>query len=146
MYMPVEYGEALGHKALGMGIRVGDYTAFVTKDAATSYPVSVETPRGLVIVGANEAGMYVETAPAEADIMQSLYFAWSAFHPETEIVAANDVAGGSRGKGPVAIVEHGHAKRRPHNVPIGLRRASRSCGLRHCGRYGRIARCPGFAA
>lgn len=88
LYMPVEHGDALAPKTLGIGVKAGEYTAFITADAAREYPVSLLTPLGRVMVSANEAGMTVEAAPSDVQTMQVFYFAWSANHPGTRIIAA----------------------------------------------------------
>ncbi|MHC4384343.1 MAG: DUF3179 domain-containing (seleno)protein [Planctomycetota bacterium] len=83
LYMPVAHGEVLRPKTLGMGISIGDYNAFVSADAAAVTPVHLDTPAGPVVIAANDSGMELLEAPDDARTVQTLYFAWSAFHPDS---------------------------------------------------------------
>jgi len=81
-------GSALPPKELGLGIRAGDRAIFVTRRAAASNPVDVETAFGVVRVRASDAGVYAENIPESVIAAQTFYFGWSAFYPDTEIVDA----------------------------------------------------------
>jgi hypothetical protein len=83
LYMPVDHGKVLRPKTLGMGISIGDYSAFVSADAAAVTPVRLDTPAGSVVIGASDSGMQLLDAPDDALAIQTLYFAWSAFHPDS---------------------------------------------------------------
>ncbi|MCH7797964.1 MAG: DUF3179 domain-containing protein [Planctomycetes bacterium] len=83
LYMPVVHGDTLPPKTLGVGIIAGDYTAFVSAEAARDEPVRLETASGLVVVAAGDSGMTIVEAPSDVLTVQSLYFAWTAFHPES---------------------------------------------------------------
>ena len=72
LYMPVTHGDVLGPKPLGMGIRLGDYTAFVSAEAARAEPVRLDTGAGEVVVGANESGMVLLGAPNHVLSLQAL--------------------------------------------------------------------------
>ena len=85
LYMPVDHGDVLPPKTLGMGVAVGDYAAFVSVDAARDAPLRLDTPSGSVLVAANEAGLELIEAPDDVRSMQVLYFAWSAFHPGSRV-------------------------------------------------------------
>lgn len=80
------FGSELPPKTLGMGIKVGGFTAFVPRAAAKNGAVTVETPDGPVVVSANPAGLAVDKAPESAETVQTFYHSWSAFHPDTKIV------------------------------------------------------------
>ena len=86
--MTSEPGTALPKKTLGLGLLFGDRAVFVTEQTAARRLVPVETPNGVVEVRAETGvGMQVLTdLPAGVRAVQTFYYAWSAFHPETEII------------------------------------------------------------
>ncbi len=79
-------GDALPKKTLGIGIRAGDKAWFITAKAAGKGR-TIETPLGPVRVSAGESSLIVEEAPAEVQTIQTFYYSWSAFHPETEVIS-----------------------------------------------------------
>ncbi|MDY7109851.1 MAG: DUF3179 domain-containing (seleno)protein, partial [Planctomycetota bacterium] len=87
LFMPMEFSDALPAKTLGMGVRLGEYTAFVTAEAAREDPVTLQTPGGeVVITFRDNAGMFVRSAPPKARVVQTFWHSWSAFHPGTRII------------------------------------------------------------
>ncbi len=72
-------------KTLGLGLKVGSFAAFVTAELARKGPVKIETPEGLAIVTADEAGVMLQSAPAGTRALQTFYHSWSAFHPQTKV-------------------------------------------------------------
>jgi len=86
LIMAVEYGDKLWIKTLGMGVSVGEKSWFVTQKRAQEGEVNVETEMGVVKIRANEAGMELLEVPDGVRAVQTFYFAWSSFYPETEIL------------------------------------------------------------
>lgn len=82
---PREHGDALPKKTLGVGILAGERTWFVPVDAIGE-GMMVETPAGEVRLRTGPAGVEVVTAPDSVFTAQAFYYAWSAFHPSTEVV------------------------------------------------------------
>ena len=80
------YGDALPAKTLGLGIQAGDQTWFISADAAGPAGKIIQTPLGPVRVHAKDGGVAVDEAPDGVQTMQSFYYSWSAFHPETEVI------------------------------------------------------------
>jgi len=86
LLVPVaSHGDELPAKTLGLGIKADDAAYFVPVDAIGERFV-VETELGAVVASASDAGIMVVRAPTGVHTVQSFYYAFSAFHPETEIV------------------------------------------------------------
>ena len=81
--------ERLPHKALGVGVLVGDTAYFIPKSAAIEEPVTFTTEHGAVTIEANDAGMQVVEIPDGALTIQTFWHSWAAFHPKTEIISGN---------------------------------------------------------
>jgi hypothetical protein len=79
-------GEALPWNTLGVGVSAGSYTAFVTAAALRDEPMTLDTPAGPVTLSADDAGVQIGAAPADARVAQTFYHAWSALHPETRVI------------------------------------------------------------
>jgi len=80
-----DFGGELPKKTLGLGIKVGEQAFFVPIDKIGKRFV-VETDAGKVVVVASKAGVQVVRAPKGAQTLQSFYYAFTAFHPQTKIV------------------------------------------------------------
>lgn len=78
-------GDALPRKTLGLGVFAAGDAWFVTTDALGD-GFTLETPLGAVRARAGEAGVEVLEAPAGSQTVQTFYYAWSAFHPQTEVI------------------------------------------------------------
>ncbi|MHC4975340.1 MAG: DUF3179 domain-containing (seleno)protein [Planctomycetota bacterium] len=86
-------GEALAtKKTLGLGIKQGDRAWFITVEAIGE-GYTLETPDGPVTVETNDAGVYVGEAPEGTTTVQTFYYSWSAFHPDTEVIATEEQKG-----------------------------------------------------
>ncbi len=81
-----EHDDRLPPKELGLGIRAGATSVFVTSAAARDAPVTVPTELGPVVVRSAPEGMRVELLPEGASAVQTFYHSWAAFHPQTEII------------------------------------------------------------
>ncbi|MGI9013745.1 MAG: DUF3179 domain-containing (seleno)protein [Phycisphaerales bacterium] len=80
-------GTDLPPMTLGLGIVADDRAWFIThENARQNGPITVETSSGTVVVEATPAGMRVIEQPDGVMTMQSLYYAFSAFHPECEVI------------------------------------------------------------
>lgn len=79
------HGDTLPKKTLGLGIKAGGKSYFVPERAITERFV-IRTPEGEVVAVPSDAGVMVVRAPDGVRTVQSFYYAFSAFHPETEIV------------------------------------------------------------
>lgn len=88
IFHPFDFGDELPPKTLGMGIRAGDFTAFVTQKRAMRGRVTVETPRGKVIVSANESGFTIHESPESVQTVQTFFHSWSAFYRDSRILKA----------------------------------------------------------
>jgi len=90
LLVPVEgMGDELPRKTLGMGVFAQGKAWFVSAGAlADGY--TLQTPAGPVEAVANEAGVEVTNAPRGVQTVQTFYYAWSAFHPQTEVVATDE--------------------------------------------------------
>jgi peroxiredoxin len=88
-------GDALPRKTLGVGIALGEGDAakawFVPVDAIGDGR-TVRTPAGDVMLTKNPAGIAVAEAPEGVRTAQTFYYSWSAFYPETSVVAAESPA------------------------------------------------------
>jgi len=83
-----DQGDALPRKTLGLGVFAAGDSWFVTIDALGD-GFTLETALGAVRARAGEAGVEVLEAPVGAQTVQTFYYAWSAFHPQTEVVEAD---------------------------------------------------------
>jgi len=81
-----KFDDRLPPKTLGVGILAGDKAWFVEARSAFKGPVNVKTPKGDVVVVADEAGVRVVDQPKGVATIQTFYHSWSAFHPGTAIV------------------------------------------------------------
>jgi hypothetical protein len=93
IFHPFEFGDELPPKTLGLGIRAGGFTAFVTQKRAKQGRVTVETPRGKVVVSANESGFVIHESPETVQTVQTFFHSWSAFFRDTKILKAEDEQG-----------------------------------------------------
>jgi len=84
-------GGALPPKTLGLGVRSPAGRAwFVVADAARDADGYVlDTPEGAVRFRTTLAGIQVLAAPRDYFTAQTFYYAWSAFHPRTKVVASS---------------------------------------------------------
>lgn len=86
LLVPVaEHGDALPKKTLGLGIKADTFTAFVPASAITERFV-IQTPLGDIVAIPTNAGVRVVRAPKDTQTVQSLYYAFSAFHPDTVVI------------------------------------------------------------
>lgn len=93
LLVPVkEQGDALPRKTLGAGLAVAGNAWFVPV-AALDEPVTIETSAGAVTVRQTAAGVAFDAVPAEVVAVQSYYFAWSAFFPDTTVFPATAIVG-----------------------------------------------------
>ncbi len=76
----------LSAKTLGLGLKVGQFTAFVTARMARKGPVKVQTPDGPAVVTGDDAGVMLQSGPPGAQALQTFYHSWSAFHPGTTVI------------------------------------------------------------
>jgi len=79
------YGNELPKKTLGLGIKVGEQAFFVPSDKIGKRFV-VKTNAGKVVAVSTKAGVQVVSAPPEAQTVQSFYYSFSAFHPQTKVL------------------------------------------------------------
>jgi len=93
IFHPFDFGDELPPKTLGLGIRAGDFTAFVTQKRANEGRVTVETPHGQVVVSANESGFVIHESPEKVQTVQTFFHSWSAFFRDTKILKADDEQG-----------------------------------------------------
>lgn len=86
LMVPVhDYGKELPKKTLGLGVKVGDNAYFVPIDKIGERFV-LDTAEGKVIAVSTSAGVQVVSAPLGAQTVQSFYYSFSAFHPQTKVV------------------------------------------------------------
>lgn len=86
MFPVPKRGNALPEKTLGVGILIGQSQIFITARSLTELPRSFETAGGPVVLSATSSGISVHDAPEASRLVQTFYYAWSAFHPSTEII------------------------------------------------------------
>lgn len=79
------HGDALPKKTLGLGIKANDESYFVAADAIGERFV-IETKLGKVIAVSTDAGVQVVSAPSDVQTVQSFYYSFSAFHPDTKVL------------------------------------------------------------
>ncbi|MBL4698796.1 MAG: DUF3179 domain-containing protein [Phycisphaerales bacterium] len=80
-----DFGDALPKKTLGLGIKTNDQSFFVPASSIGERFV-IATDAGKVIAVSTKAGVQVISAPAGVMTVQSFYYSFSAFHPETVVV------------------------------------------------------------
>ena len=80
-----DFGDELPKKTLGLGIKAGDASFFVPVSEIGQRFV-VRTNAGDVIAVSTEAGVQVLSAPSSVQTVQSFYYSFSAFHPNTVVV------------------------------------------------------------
>jgi len=82
-------GDALPKKTLGLGIKFTtenlDESFFVPTSAITKRFV-INTSLGQVIAVPTKAGVQVVSAPQHVQTLQSFYYAYTAFHPDTKVL------------------------------------------------------------
>ena len=90
LMVPIAYhGDTLPKKTLGLGIKANDDSFFVAVDTigeSNGNRFVVETKLGKVIAVATEAGVQVLSAPQGVQTVQSFYYSFSAFHPDTKVL------------------------------------------------------------
>jgi len=79
------HGDALPKKTLGLGIKANDESYFVAADTIGERFV-INTKLGKVVAVSTEAGVQVVSAPNEVQTVQSFYYSFSAFHPDTKVL------------------------------------------------------------
>lgn len=79
------FGDALPKKTLGLGIKVGEQSFFVPIENIAERFV-VKTDAGDVVVVSTDAGVQVVSAPSSVQTVQSFYYSFSAFHPDTQVI------------------------------------------------------------
>jgi len=79
----------LGPKVLGAGILAGEEAIFVSADAIADKggSMTVKTKMGDVKIERTEAGIATTVVPDGVNAIQTFYHSWSAFHPQTSIIA-----------------------------------------------------------
>jgi Protein of unknown function (DUF3179) len=80
-----EFGDELPKKTLGLGVMAGEESFFVAQSKIGKRFV-LETKMGKVIAVSTDAGVQVVSAPLGVQTVQSFYYAFTAFHPETVVV------------------------------------------------------------
>lgn len=83
------HGDALPKKTLGLGIKAQSADAtesyFVAADTIGDRFV-IQTKLGKVVAVSTDAGIQVVSAPASVQTVQSFYYSFSAFHPNTKVL------------------------------------------------------------
>jgi len=74
-------------KTLGVGVEAGAKSWFITADAIGAEGMTLQTPMGPVELAVSDAGIDVVSAPEGVNTAQTFYYSWSAFRPETEVIA-----------------------------------------------------------
>lgn len=82
----VGIGDELPKKTLGLGILAGEDSYFIPADVIGE-GLTIQTSAGPVVATSTEAGIEVSKAPNGVRTAQAVYYAWSAFHPTTEVIA-----------------------------------------------------------
>jgi hypothetical protein len=83
-------GDELPLKTLGVGVRAivdGKVKSWFIARHATAGRVTVDIELGEVAIEFSERGIVVVSAPPDVDTVQTQYFAWSAFFPDTRVIA-----------------------------------------------------------
>ncbi|MFG0256365.1 MAG: DUF3179 domain-containing (seleno)protein [Phycisphaerales bacterium JB043] len=76
-------------KTLGLGVKQGNTTWFITIDAIGDEFI-LDTPAGPLRVSTNDAGIYVDEVPEDTTTVQTFYYSWSAFHPDTRVISSDE--------------------------------------------------------
>ncbi len=77
-------------KTLGLGVKVGDKSWFVPASDLMNLELSFDTPAGKVRATISTGGLVVLDAPEEAQLAQTFFYSWAAFHRGTEIVRVDE--------------------------------------------------------
>ena len=80
-----EFGDALPKKTLGLGVKAGEQSFFVPASSIGERFV-IKTDAGDVIAVSTPAGVQVIGSPAGVQTVQSFYYSFSAFHPQTVVL------------------------------------------------------------
>ena len=86
MFPVPKQGRALPEKTLGVGVLVDQAAIFITARSLRETPRVFQTTGGPVVLSASPSGISIHEAPEESRLMQTYYYAWSAFHRDTTIV------------------------------------------------------------
>lgn len=87
LMVPVrEHAKDLPAKTLGVGISLDGDAWFVPVKEIGDEGFSLKTPKGMVEIARNAAGVEVKSAPEEAKSAQTFYYAWTAFYPHSEVL------------------------------------------------------------
>jgi len=92
--------DRLPRKTRVIGVRAGDRAIALTLDAIRQSPdgkrrMSLTPDRaggGELVLHADETGVTVVDQPADVQLLHTFWFAWAAFHPETELIEAASTA------------------------------------------------------
>lgn len=96
-FPPRQFGRDLPSKTRGMGLLDAQGRAvFVTAEAIRAGRTRIELGGATVHLAAGPAGISATEVPAGIRAVQIFYYAWSAFHPETEVIAAANESGNNR--------------------------------------------------
>ncbi|MEL6106022.1 MAG: DUF3179 domain-containing (seleno)protein [Planctomycetota bacterium] len=79
-------GKALKKKTRGVGVIDGNEAYFLTTKAIGDDGYTLETSAGTVKLSRSKAGVAVESKPDSVLAVQTLYYSWSAFYPETKVI------------------------------------------------------------
>ena len=80
-----DFGDALPKKTLGLGIKVAQQSFFIPVSSIVDRFV-INTSAGKVVVVSTDAGVQVVSAPSGVQTVQSFYYSFSAFHPDTQVI------------------------------------------------------------
>ena len=87
LMVPVKaHGKDLPAKTLGVGISLEGEAWFVPLKEIGDEGFSIKTPKGMVEIARNAAGVQVKRAPKQAKSAQAFYYAWTAFYPHSEVL------------------------------------------------------------
>lgn len=78
-------GDALPRKTLGLGVAT-DHQAWFVPAALSSDGYTLSTPDGDVTLDSDGASVRVLSAPEGIRTVQTFYYSWSAFYPDTIVV------------------------------------------------------------
>jgi len=92
LMVPVrDHGDALPAKTLGVGISLDADAWFIPMQAIGEQGYAFKSPKGIIEVARNTAGVEVCQAPGAAKTAQTFYYSWSAFYPHTQVLGADPV-------------------------------------------------------
>ncbi len=87
LLVPVaKMGDKLPRKTLGVGVAAGAMSWFVPASAIGD-GLTLTTPLGEVELATGDAGVRAVTAPEGVRTVQTMYYSWSAFHPDTIVIS-----------------------------------------------------------